>query len=131
MTDFRLALMCGTDIPIKSLQATVHQPKIKEIALMGESDFFIAISCLNISKSLLSQDKKLLETTNNFQIFMTIMQEKEAKEKKMAVQNLLQLIFPKYTILFTPRAISLTFNGETKTLDESNFEDFQEVEKNL
>jgi hypothetical protein len=43
MTDIRLALMCGSDIPIPELQATIRQPKIKEIALIGESDFFVAI----------------------------------------------------------------------------------------
>ena len=55
MNDIRLALMCGTDIPVPILQASIHQPKIKEIALMGESDFFVAVQCLNINKDLLNQ----------------------------------------------------------------------------
>ena len=31
--DIRLALMCGTDIPLPECQLVIHQPRIKEIAL--------------------------------------------------------------------------------------------------
>jgi hypothetical protein len=58
--DIRLALMCGSDIPVPEIQMAVHQPKIKEIALIGEADFFVAIQCLNVNKDLLRQDKTLL-----------------------------------------------------------------------
>ena len=37
--DIRLSLMCGTDIPVPECQLSIHQPKIKEIALIGETDF--------------------------------------------------------------------------------------------
>lgn len=130
MTDFRLALMCGSDIPIPEIQATIHQPKIKEIALMGEADFFVAIQCLNVDKNLLRQDKTLLQNTSNFQIFMTIMSEKETRDKRLATQSLLQLLFPKHTIMFTPRSILL--QGENSaSIDEKNFEFLQEVLKQV
>ena len=130
MDDIRLALMCGTDIPIPELKAVLHQPKIKEIALIGESNFFVAVQCLNINKNQLNQDKMLLQTTNNFQIFMTIMSEKEVKDKKIAVQQLLSILFPKYKILFTPRSILL--QGENVlTIDETNFDQFQEIIKQV
>ena len=38
--DYRLALMCGNDIPIPECQLIVHQPSIKEISYIGEKDFF-------------------------------------------------------------------------------------------
>ena len=41
--DKRLALMCGTDIPVPECQLFIHQPRIKEIALIGEADFFSGI----------------------------------------------------------------------------------------
>jgi hypothetical protein len=41
MFDYRLAMMCGTDLPVPECQIVIHQPKIKEIALLGEQDFFI------------------------------------------------------------------------------------------
>ena len=125
MSDIRLALMCGSDIPVPEIQATIHQPKIKEIALMGEADFFVAVQCLNIDKNLLRQDKTLLQDTNNFQIFMTIMSEKEARDKKKATQQLLQLLFPNYSVLFTPRSIMLQGKENSMTIDENNFEVFQ------
>jgi hypothetical protein len=42
------------------------------------------------------EDKVLLMTTTNFQIFMMIMSEKEAKEKKEAVKQVLTLLLPDY-----------------------------------
>ena len=131
MSDIRLALMCGTDIPVPEIQATIHQPKIKEIALIGEADFFVAVQCLNIDKNYLRQDKTLLQDTNNFQIFMTIMSEKEARDKKKATQQLLQLLFPNYSILFTPRSIMLQRKDNSSVIDENNFEAFQQVLKQI
>ena len=131
MNDLRLALMCGSDIPLPQLQAVLHQPKIKEIALIGESDFFIGVQCLNVDKTLLNQDKTLLQNTNNFQIFMTIMLEKEARDKKQATKQLLSLLFPNYNIMFTPRSILLQGMDQNVTIDESNFELIQSVLKEV
>ena len=131
MSDIRLALMCGMDIPVPEIQATIHQPKIKEIALIGEADFFVAVQCLNIDKNYLRQDKTLLQDTNNFQIFMTIMSEKEARDKKKATQQLLQLLFPNYSILFTPRSIMLQGKDNSSVIDENNFEALQQVLKQI
>ena len=131
MTDIRLALMCGSDIPIPEIQAAVHQPRMKEIALIGEADFFVAIQCLNIDKNLLRQDKTLLQNTSNFQIFMTIMSEKETKDKKKATQSLLQLLFPNYTVMFTPRSILLQGKDNSTMIDENNFDILQEILKQV
>ena len=125
--DLRLALMCGTDIPVPECQLVIHQPRIKEIAMIGEKDFFAGVQCLCISKNLFIQDESLLETTNNFQIFMTIMQEKEAAEKKAAVQQVCTLLFPSHRVMFTPRSMIMSGNGQTITIDESNFDILQEA----
>ena len=131
MEDMRLALMCGIDIPIPALQAVIHQPRIKEIALMGETEFFIAVQCLNIDKNFLNQDKSLLQDTNNFQIFMTIMSEAETKDKRYAVQQLLTLLFPNYSIFFTPRSIMLQNDSFSTMIDESNFDNLQFILKQI
>ena len=123
--DIRLALMCGSDIPIPECQLTIHQPRIAEIALVGETDFFTGVQCLCLHKSMFVKDKSLLETTNNFQIFMTIMSEKQAADKKAAVQQVLTLLFPQYKVLFTPRSMMISGNGTTITIDENNFEFLQ------
>ena len=85
--DIRLALMCGTDYPVPECQLILHQPRIKEISLIGESDFFSGIQCLCLNKSMFAKDESDLSNVNNFQIFMTIMSEKEAADKKAAVQQ--------------------------------------------
>ena len=123
--DKRLALMCGTDIPVPECQIIIHQPSIKEIALIGESDFFSGIQCLCLNKSMFVKDESDLANTSNFQIFMTIMSEKEAADKKFAVQKVCTLLFPKYKVSFTPRSIMI-IGGETPIMiDENNFEFLQ------
>ena len=125
--DTRLALMCGSDIPIPECQLNVHQPRIKEIALIGEKDFFAGIQCLCLNKSMFVKDESLLDTTNNFQIFMTIMSEKQATDKKVAVQQVLLLLFPDYKVTMTPRSLILSGHGTTSIIDESNFEFLQDT----
>lgn len=129
--DLRLGLMCGIDLPIPEFQATIHQPKIKEIAFVGEKDFFLGVQCLCIDKNIIAnQGESLLVNTNNFQIFMTMMKEKEMAEKKDSVINVFSLIFPKYKTLFTPRSIILQSDTQIM-IDDSNFEILQEYLKEI
>lgn len=127
MTDIRLALMCGIDIPIPEIQLTIHQPTIKEIAYIGESDFFLGVQCLTINKNGLVEDESLLTNTSNFQIFMMIMNQAETIDKKLAVQQLLTLLFPNKKCIFTPRSIVI---GESM-IDEEYFETFQNILKEI
>ena len=125
--DIRLALMCGTDIPVPECQIVIHQPKIKEIALIGEQDFFSGVQCLCLSKNMFVKDETDLENIDNFQIFMTIMNEKEGLEKKKAVQQISALFFPKYKFAITPRSIALIGQEGTITIDSNNFTFLQDV----
>ena len=124
--DNRLALICGTDIPVPQYQLAIHQPTIKEISFIGEADFFSGVQCLCLNKSMFVKDESLLANTNNFQIFMTIMSEKEGADKKFAVQQVCTLFFPKHKIIFMPRSILLSGDGQTVTIDENNFEYLQQ-----
>ena len=125
--DKRLALMCGTDIPIPECQITIHQPTIKEISYIGEEDFFSGIQCLCLNKTMFAQDESDLENINNFQIFMMIMSEKKAIDKKFSVQQVCTLLFPDYKVLFTPRSMLLSLKDKQFIIDESNFEVLQSV----
>ena len=127
MMDTRLALMCGTDYPVPECQLLIHQPRIKEIALIGESDFFSGVQCLCLNKTMFVQDETLLANTNNFQIFMTIMSEKEAIDKRIAVQQVCTLLFPKHKVSFTPRSMILNENGSFITIDDTNFQALQDA----
>ena len=130
--DIRLALMTGIDIPIPELLLTIHQPSIKEISYIGEQEFFIGLQTLCISKNLINtQGNSVLESTTNFQIFMTIMKEQETKDKKDAVKAFCQLIFPGYQIIFTPMSILLTKEGQQALIDENNFDTLQELIKQI
>ena len=129
--DTRLALMCGIDYPVPECQLVIHQPKISEIAYIGEADFFTGIQCLCLNKSMFVKDESLLANTNNFQIFMTIMSEKETADKKFAVQQVCTLLFPKYKVLMTPRTVLLNGEGSSIQIDEQNFEYIQEAITNI
>ena len=123
--DTRLALMCGTDYPVPECQLVVHQPSIKEISLIGEVDFFTGAQCICLNKSMFVKDESLLEDTTNFQIFMTIMSEKDAADKKFAVQQLNTLLFPEYKVVFTPRTMLFMKGDQSIIIDDSNFEFLQ------
>ena len=125
--DYRLAMMCGTDIPVPECQLVIHQPRIREIALIGEQDFFIGAQCLCLNKSMFVEGKDLLANTNNFQIFMTVMSEKEAKDKKSATMQVLQLLLPSYKAMMTPRSLVLSSANGNITIDENNFEILQDI----
>lgn len=130
--DIRLALMCGTDIPVPELQTTIHQPTIKEISYIGEQEFFIGLQTLSISNNMIAKGNFVLENTTNFQIFMTIMQEQETRDKREAVIALFQLIFPGSRVIFTPMSIILNKEGTQQILiDEKNFEVLQENIKQI
>lgn len=131
MRDNRLALMTGIDIPIPECQLIVHQPSLTDIAFIGETEFFIGMQCLCISKNMMIQDESLLASTNNFQIFMTVMLQKETKDKKDATMQVFSLLFPDYKVTITPRSLIFSSKDVTATVDENNFEILQEVLKQI
>lgn len=127
--DLRLALMCGSDIPIPECQLVVHQPTIEEIALIGEKDFFLGYQTLLVNKNLIEQGENSSINITNFQIFMTIMKEKETVDKKTAVLQLFELLLPGFRVTLLPQSLIISGNNMTATIDENNFESFQEVLK--
>ena len=129
--DIRLSLICGIDYPVPECELTIHQPTIKEIAFIGETNFFIGVQCLCLNKTMFIKDESVLSDVSNFQIFMTIMSQKETVDKKYSVQQVLTLFFPQYKIVFTPRSMLFTGNGETKQIDEKNFEILQTAISNI
>lgn len=127
--DRRLALMAGTDIPVPECQVVLHQPSISDISFIGEEDFFIGVQTLCLSKTMFIEDERVLEEVNNFQIFMTVMNDKSTADKKAAVKKVLSLVLPKYTVMITPKTILVKDNADSFMIDEDNFEPFQEALK--
>ena len=126
MKDIDLALFTGVDIPIPGCEFVLHQPTIKEISMVGEKTFLSGVQILTIDKSMF-KDKGDLSNTSNFQIFMTIMNEKEAKDSKELVLEALSLIIPNSKVTLTPRSLLLNIDGRNVILDEGNFEYFQNI----
>lgn len=123
--DIDLALMSGIDIPIPECQLILHQPTIKEIAFIGEQDFFLGVQTIIVNKNMVLEDENLLDDINNFHIFMTIMA--KDNEKKEAVRKVLQLTFPKYSISFLPRSLAFSTPEGIIAIDENNFEFIQQL----
>lgn len=130
--DYRLSLITGTDIPIPECQLILHQPKIKEISFIGEDDFFLGIQTLVVNKSmLLVEDKSVLDDINNFQVFMTVMNDKTTQDKKQKVSLVCELLgLGKPT--FTPQSLILTdSNNQMHLIDATNFDTLQNVIKQV
>ena len=127
--DVRLALMAGTDIPVPECQLVIHQPTISEISFIGEEDFFVGVQTLCLNKTMFIQDESVLDKVNNFQIFMTVMNDKATADKKAAVKKVLSLLLPKSTVLITPKSITVNTSEESSMIDEENFEYLQEALK--
>lgn len=126
--DYRAALICGIDLPIPECQLIAHQPSISEIAFIGEADFFIGVQALCLYKSMFIEDKTLSDDITNFQIFMTIMMDKESKKQKNAVNMVLKLCFPDYKVLITPNSLIFNKEGQSQIMiDEKNFESLQAI----
>lgn len=125
--DIRLALMTGIDFPIPECQLVIHQPSLKEIAFIGEQDFFSGIQCITLNKSMFDQGKLGLQDVTNFQIFMTIMKEKESRDKRECVEKVLSLFFPTYKSIITPNSIIFMIGEDTIMVDQDNFEFLQKA----
>lgn len=132
--DYRLPLLSGIELPIPEFKLVAHSPTIKEIAFMGEENFFQAMQYLCLRKEQMIQDKNVLSSISNFQILMEVLEQSQDKAKKTAIITLLQIIFPKYMVAMNPNSILLFEqgdNGETVIIDNNNFEMFQEVIRKL
>lgn len=113
---------------IPECNLVAHQPRIKEISFIGESDFFIGAQTLCLHKTMFIEDKTILDSINNFQIFMTIMLQDETKDKKANILNVLNLLFPSYKVNVTPNSLLFMKEGVPPiTVDGNNFEALQEV----
>lgn len=134
----KLLLQSGNDVPFQEIQLVIHQPSIKEIALIGQEQFFIGCEYLNFSKdNLKQQDKIRLRQFSNFEVLMTMMKEKDiaVKQIKISMQMVLSLLFPDYNIAFLPMSIMISKKIQDKfeqhLIDKDNFENFRNIVSRL
>lgn len=127
-----LLLLSGNDIPFEAAQVTIHQPTIKEIAYIGEENFYTGCEFLKFTKDRLGeQDKINLENYSNFEIIMLILGENNpiVQRNKICVIMILTLIFPDYRVLIKKDKISLIHEQtqEEYCINKDNFQGFLEI----
>lgn len=126
----RLMLDTKANIPFPAAQLTIVQPSIKDISLLGEeSNFLVSVNALTKNYRAI-KDNFDLSQLSNFEIFMTMMMEKDANVQKIKqdVEQMLSLLFPNHQIMMTPQSIIL-INEEKKSflIDANNFDAFADI----
>lgn len=125
-----LLLLSGNDIPFIQAAVSIHQPSIKEIAYIGEENFYTGCEMLTFSKAILNQEDRInLEHQSNFDILMSIIMNKDsgARRNRISMTMLLSLLFPDYSIQYFLKEISLRKEDEVHSINSENFENFKEI----
>ena len=122
-----LLLLSGNDIPFPIAGITIHQPKLKEIALINEDTFWRGCQLLKFNKDIL-QDKVKNDLSNqsNFNIIMSMVQDRNIQSQRARINllSILALIFPNYKIKLENNIIQL-FHSESQEMREINDDNFQ------
>lgn len=115
-----LKLITGIDIPVRELGVTLHQPTLREIAIIGEKEFYAAAHAFVLkteglnTENFTEEDKKAISALSNFELFTTTMQ--SSPELSMHLNMLFALLFPNYTITIEERFLMLLpQGGDAKT----------------
>lgn len=128
MEGMNLKLQAGTDIPVPQIGVSIHQPTIKEIAFVGEENFYMGCEMLTFSKQRLPfQEQQKLEKFSDFEILISILTNKEMSLDTMGAFLVLQLIFPNASINFEYNAIQIIEDEEIKKIDKTNFHIFKSL----
>ena len=128
-----LLLLSGADIPFVEGTCTIHQPTIFEISLIGEEALFTGCELLRFSKDILpSEDKNRLSNYTDFNILMSIMNDKSGSMifNISCAQQVLELLFPLYTVEITRQAIELCERDScvvSGQINDTNFLEFKKV----
>lgn len=134
-----LTLFSGEDILVEELSLILNQPKLREIAQLGESTYVSALSTINFDKNRLegstSMTSEELAQTTNFQWIMVLISRNPQKYAEFVL--LLSIIFKQYdvyilkdpvqklctNIALIPKDIEEDKREELKfIIDDSNYE---------
>ena len=125
-----LQLISGIDIIFENSGLILHQPRIKEIAMIGEETFFMGCEMLKISKDILqNQDKIDLSQLTDFDIFIAVMNDHavdEVRKSADAAELVLSLLFPTYEITIQQDAICFAQTDCMFFINKDNFKQLRE-----
>lgn len=123
-----LLLLSKNDIPFTEARLIIHQPRLKEIALIGEESFHLGCQFLNFSINILNtQDKNSLSNMSDFEIFMSMMNQKEKIKYKTDAMLVLTLIFPDYQIKIDKDKILFQKEDFSTCINKLNFPSFKQI----
>lgn len=134
----KLTLMAGANIPVLELRVNMHQPTIREIAVLGEEKFYVSvglfsINAKNVAKALtlnleetdierIELVRKSIESLSDFELLLQVLNEEQ--DALRSFEMILQLVLPDYIFSVEERFI-LGFNRtdtkETITITEENY----------
>ena len=122
-------ILSGQPIFIPEINIYITQPKIKDIVLFGEDDFFTTVQLLvDMEKftSMVKEGNSDLNIISDFQLLL-IMIEEDPTVKNM-IQNLFTLILPDYEVKITENSIDFLLQENNQIVGRIhpfNFENFQ------
>lgn len=123
-----LLLLTGNDIPFPQAKLIIHQPRIRDIGLIEESNFFTGCHFLLIDKNQISfEDKSGLDIQTNFDIFIAAMNSRDQAPHKVAAKMILALLFPEAKIKIEKDKVLLQFENFASELNKENFSEFQSI----
>ena len=121
-------LLSGNDVPFPTARVTVHTPKFKEIAYVGEENFLIGCNFLTFNRNLLSDEDKInLANKSDFEIFMSVMNSREKARHKTSALMVLALLFPQHKIIIEQNKILLQLENFSSSINEQNYSDFKDI----
>ena len=131
----KLLLLSGNDLPFIGGRGIIHQPKIKEIAFLGENTFYLGSNFLCFSKDKLDQKDKLnLQNQSDFNILMSMIniKAKQIQSSVNSAQLVLSLIFPGYQLKKMPNLLLLNKveqdgSKQQCIINEDNFDQFKKI----
>lgn len=132
-----LLFLSKIDIPFIEGKLVIHQPTIKEIAYMGEKNFYTACNLLNFSKEkfLTTEDKIKAKDQHDFDILMSILLSKlKDNNSKKAIENffiLLSILFPNYEILLNTNQLEFKKEEQIGFINKTNFDKFKQIIANM
>ena len=132
----KLTLLSGNDLPFVQAKINIHQPRIKEIAYLGQDLFYLGSNFLCFSKDRLDEkDKNNLINKTNFDVLMSIINNKTdttIRSTIISAELVLSLIFPEYTLIKMPNMLVLSKElqdgkKEQCWINNDNFEQFKSL----
>lgn len=118
-----LQIITGIDLPIEGLGLTIHQPMVREIAILGQQNYFLALQIFRLNKEQLSITT---DQVTDWAIFQKSLEQKidGVKNTRTLITNFLQL-FMTDKITIGPRSLIVDTSHGLVNIEPEDFGAFQ------